>query len=663
MDISPFYELKNRLYCTASAGCCAINEDFRLKRAVENFKPLADANKVFGKLYAMCLKLFETDNVSLLLADCIALVDALAVTQGTFNVSDETLPYQNNTDTRPVDMYYSEYNIITEMLSNPSKYTNLCTLTAQQMNFIYDPRFLSLFLKVLSSGTSSEYFSEFAYTVCRNYGKNIVPALKNFIDISNTKANGNAVKYISDICGADENDWYLELALNEEISPSIRENAIKALAYCPENTDTLMELYRTQKGKVKNAAIYALAVISPPEAEPIWEKMTKNPEKFAKSNMEYITLSDSRICSEFAKKYIYSLMEKIESFPKKSIEQNQAIILLLTSSEMLANKTDVLDCILKIMDFTKTYKKFVYYNTDTFALAFGKMAVNNIKNHPDEPKFRELATNLYEYDKNSFLASEFFIRLFENPDTAFDFLKDINPEQREQIIGILSNIWYSRSEKKYYISVSIDQTNSRENAVPVFDSIPESMLKFLTDKSFIENSFTEKALELLENTGVKTKTVQKKNSEHCETVIRILKQLITSENCSPEDFERIKKYTKEFVFDTVHKYPSSFAIILIANFFRNEPPEKYRDIFYDYISYTLKKYAENKHVAYYVIHSRIEDFDSFPLSDDDKLDELIRTEKIASYYLKDSKYYTAVAKSELDLLKEYIKKYSAKGNN
>lgn len=96
--------------------------------------------------------------------------------------------------------------------------------------------------------------------------------------------------------------------------------------------------------------------------------------------------------------------------------------------------------------------------------------------------------------------------------------------------------------------------------------------------------------------------------------------------------------------------------------FRNEPPEKYRDIFYDYLSYTFKKFAENQRGAYYVVHARIKDFDSFPLSDDDKLDELIRIEKTASYYLKNSKY-PLVAKNDLNLIKEYIKKYSAKGNN
>ncbi len=54
MDITKFYELRTRLYNTAAAGCMTVADDFRLKRAVEDFKPLASVNKAFEKLYALC---------------------------------------------------------------------------------------------------------------------------------------------------------------------------------------------------------------------------------------------------------------------------------------------------------------------------------------------------------------------------------------------------------------------------------------------------------------------------------------------------------------------------------------------------------------------------------------------------------------------------------
>ena len=39
MNTTPFYELHDRLYDRASAGCASIAEDFRLKRAVETWLP------------------------------------------------------------------------------------------------------------------------------------------------------------------------------------------------------------------------------------------------------------------------------------------------------------------------------------------------------------------------------------------------------------------------------------------------------------------------------------------------------------------------------------------------------------------------------------------------------------------------------------------------
>ena len=89
---NPFYELRSRLYACAAAGCGIISEDFRLQRALEAFKPMSEANKVFGKLYAMCQGLITSDDPAAKISDCIALADALAVTQGTFDTGAELSP-------------------------------------------------------------------------------------------------------------------------------------------------------------------------------------------------------------------------------------------------------------------------------------------------------------------------------------------------------------------------------------------------------------------------------------------------------------------------------------------------------------------------------------------------------------------------------------------
>ena len=81
---NPFFMLRERLYAAAAAGCTVIKEDFRLQRAIEAFQPLSAANPVFAKLYGMCQKLTESEQPALLLCECIALADAVAVTQSRF---------------------------------------------------------------------------------------------------------------------------------------------------------------------------------------------------------------------------------------------------------------------------------------------------------------------------------------------------------------------------------------------------------------------------------------------------------------------------------------------------------------------------------------------------------------------------------------------------
>ena len=50
MDITPIYNLQTRLRAAAIAGVNLLQEDFRLKRAAEELKPLEGASPVFAKL-------------------------------------------------------------------------------------------------------------------------------------------------------------------------------------------------------------------------------------------------------------------------------------------------------------------------------------------------------------------------------------------------------------------------------------------------------------------------------------------------------------------------------------------------------------------------------------------------------------------------------------
>ena len=84
MNLRPLYDVKERLEQAAIAGVGLLGEDFRLSRAAEQLKPLAGASPVFGKIDAGLTQLLSAPagERSGLLLDVLALVDAVAYTQG-----------------------------------------------------------------------------------------------------------------------------------------------------------------------------------------------------------------------------------------------------------------------------------------------------------------------------------------------------------------------------------------------------------------------------------------------------------------------------------------------------------------------------------------------------------------------------------------------------
>lgn len=93
-SLQPLYDVKERLEAAAIAGTGLLSEDFRLQRAAEAMKPLAAASPVFGKIFAGLDKLLSApaENRAGLLLDTLALVDAVAYTQGRSGMEGEIAP-------------------------------------------------------------------------------------------------------------------------------------------------------------------------------------------------------------------------------------------------------------------------------------------------------------------------------------------------------------------------------------------------------------------------------------------------------------------------------------------------------------------------------------------------------------------------------------------
>lgn len=448
---NPFYELYDRLYYAAAAGTAVISEDFRLKRAVEAFEPMAQKNKVFAKLHKMCSDLLTSEKASSEIADCIALAEALAVTQGTFLDSSETTPFSPKGFV-PKDIPYSELTSLKEYIAkakNSSKY-----VPESLSEFAGDPRLVTEFLKYCD--TNSENFGYYAEVFKNVCGSSLVEPLFDSIDLTNPKATGRQIEFIADIAGKEHTARFKELAFNEEAPAGVRIAAINALGRYDECADDLIELFRTSKGKINTVALEALAKLSPPQAEPIFEKLA---QKFKTSYQEAFKYARYPACSQYARDAI-----------KKYLEENPDKNILPPLGMMLRNKTDVYDCfelILRRMNDLKAEEYSGGYVEDVLIqnLAFDK------KNFED---YALMTEQLYHRFPDRMMFTRLFLEMERSGGKAFDILANDLHKRIPVVQRLVRDIGHDYSDDTMYLNLY-----SVLPRYPFFDHIPDGLLNVL----------------------------------------------------------------------------------------------------------------------------------------------------------------------------------------
>jgi len=88
MKLEPLFNLKNQLENTLIAGTKFVSDNFRLKKAIEDFEELSKVNPVFAKIKASCDKIFTSENVNADILSVLALVKAVSYTQSDFGTED-----------------------------------------------------------------------------------------------------------------------------------------------------------------------------------------------------------------------------------------------------------------------------------------------------------------------------------------------------------------------------------------------------------------------------------------------------------------------------------------------------------------------------------------------------------------------------------------------
>jgi len=335
MNFEPLYELKNRLENVAVVGINLVKDDFRLKRAVEQVKEYSTAAKVFKQIYDMGNSLISTNDEDKcdLFLDLLALLDAVLCTQATTYSGDK--PQEINTIAKNKD-YYKELHY-----SELSPLIYAFTETGGgRLNIIIDsfktnPEIMKDFrVKTYMIHGLSDKYSEISDRMAeelKKQGKEVVPLLKDGFDPQGKREMISRLEIIASLCKEEENDFYKYCIENG--SKEIKEIAIGFLMYDQNNIDYILDLTKTEKGKLKNKAFEALSYMSDGRAAEEWSKFLK---KKPLDNIEYLRGTDQQWVINYLNDFIMEYITETKSKILKTAEEKNIKIKagnILTSDE------------------------------------------------------------------------------------------------------------------------------------------------------------------------------------------------------------------------------------------------------------------------------------------------------------------------------------------
>ena len=324
MNFEPLYELKNRLENVAVVGINLVKDDFRLKRAVEQVKEYSNAAKVFKQIYDMGNNLISTDDEDKcdLFLDLLALLDAVLCTQATTYLGDK--PQEIKTITKNKDFYkelhYSELSpLIYAFTETGGGRLNIIT-----DSFKTNPEIMKDFrVKTYMIHGLSDKYSEIADRMAKELkkqGKEVIPLLKDGFDPQGKREMISRLEIIASICKEEENDLYKYCIENG--SKEIKEIAIGFLMYDQNNIDYILDLTKTEKGKLKNKAFEALSYMTDNRAAEEWGKFLK---KKPLDNIEYLRGTEQQWVINYLNDFIVEYIAETKNKTLKTAEERKTV--------------------------------------------------------------------------------------------------------------------------------------------------------------------------------------------------------------------------------------------------------------------------------------------------------------------------------------------------
>ena len=432
MNFEPLYELKNRLENVAVVGINLVKDDFRLKRAVEQVKEYSTVAKVFKQIYDMGSSLISTDDEDKcdLFLDLLALLDAVLCTQATTYSGDK--PQQIKTIAKNKDYYkelhYSELSPLLYALTETG--SGRCeiieNIIENNSKLLNDFRVKNYMIHGLS-----DKYSEISYIITeelKKQGKEVIPLLKDGFDPQGKRDMVLRFDIISTLCKEEENDFYKYCIENG--SKEIKEIAIEALKYSQDNIDYILDLTKTEKGRLKNKAFEALSYMNDDRAEKEWDKFFK---KKPFENILYLQNTNQQWAIDYLTNYIEDYVEKLKKEDTKKEVGMEVSSLCMMTFKRRTNK------------LLSLYKELYPYNRYEIKRILSYYIVSEV-----DKEIIDLVKELSEKYEGEFLEQEFLISLIKDkPETVYkNFSKYIGVgKSQKEIKDLFSNFFLGKHSK------------------------------------------------------------------------------------------------------------------------------------------------------------------------------------------------------------------------
>ena len=451
MNFEPLYELKNRLENVAVVGINLVKDDFRLKRAVEQVKEYSTVAKVFKQIYDMGSSLISTDDEDKcdLFLDLLALLDAVLCTQTTTYSGDK--PQEIKTIAKNKDYYkelhYSELSPLLYALTETG--SGRCeiieNIIENNSKLLNDFRVKNYMIHGLS-----DKYSEISYIITeelKKQGKEVIPLLKDGFDPQGKRDMVLRFDIISTLCKEEENDFYKYCIENG--SKEIKEIGIEALKYSQDNIDYILDLTKTEKGRLKNKAFEALSYMNDDRAEKEWDKFFK---KKPFENILYLQNTNQQWAIDYLTNYIEEYVKELKKEDKKKEVGVEVSSLCMMTFKRRTNK------------LLSLYKELYPYNRYEIKRILSYYIVSEV-----DKEIIDLVKELSEKYEGEFLEQEFLISLIKDkPETTYkNFSKFAGVGKDEKGIKKLFHTFFANNK----ISKNKEEAKVQEDFRTLFNVI------------------------------------------------------------------------------------------------------------------------------------------------------------------------------------------------